>query len=98
MSRRAGHLLLGILMLVAVHPARSQTAPTGAPLLPKDLLGQLSLVGAERALAKSEVIEVPQMPFARAIRATTTAAPRTEWGVQLAMPVPTAVQKDDVVL
>ena len=38
------------------------------------------------------------MPFTRAVRATTTAGPRTEWGVQLVMPVSTSVKAGDVIL
>ena len=98
MRRRLVHLLLGIFMLVAVQPARSQTSPSGTPMLPEDAVGQLSLVGAERSIAQSELVDIAQMPFTRAVRATTTAGPRTEWGVQLNLPVSVAVQKGDVVL
>ncbi|CAN5527432.1 endo-1,4-beta-xylanase [soil metagenome] len=91
-------LLLGILMLVAVQPAHAQPASSGKPLLPKDAVSQLSLVGAEAAIARSELIDVAQMPFTHAVRATTTAGPRTEWGVQLEMPVAADVKAGDVVL
>lgn len=98
MSRAIRILLQGIFMLVAVHPAHAQTGLSGKPLLPKDAAAQLTLVGAEIAIARSEVIDVAQMPFSRAVRATTTAGPRTEWGVQLEMKVETDIKKDDVIL
>ena len=85
-------------MLVAVQPALSQTLPNGKQLLPRDTVTKLALVGAESAIARTQVIEVSGQPFAHAVRATTTAGPRTEWGVQLQTRLDADVKKDDVLL
>lgn len=101
MSRMALLSVLGLVMLFPIQPARAQTtlpAPAGKELLPRDATTQLALVGAESAIARSEVFDVSNQPFSRAVRVTTTAAPRAEWNVQLNMRVPQDVKAGDVLL
>jgi GH35 family endo-1,4-beta-xylanase len=100
---RAALLLLGFAMLFLVRPAHSQaTLPAGQQLLSRDAATQLALVGAETSIARSETVAVSvavsDQPFTRAVRVTTTAAPRVEWNVQLTTRVPGDVRSGDVLL
>ena len=79
----------------AANAGRSAPGPAGIPLLPRDAIMAFSRPGG---IASVRLVPVRGVPFARALRCTTTREPTNSWDVQLSAPAIAPIKKDDILL
>jgi len=91
-------LLLGPLEVVASARALKLQSISASIVHTDDLLERLELMGRQRELAVSHIVDVAGLPFSKALRVSTVSAAQSEWNVQLAAGIDSGVSNGDVLL
>jgi GH35 family endo-1,4-beta-xylanase len=73
--------------------------PPGKSILPAEDFSLFSLEGSQKALAKTQIVDVPDQSFKKALRITTAPGASAEWSVQLrAASLAAPVKANDVLI
>lgn len=91
-------LLLGLASMTFSVAQAADVPAGGKSVLSADVTTALELAGAQKQLGSAQAIDVTGVPFSKAIRITTTTAPRNEWDVQVVALTAGDVKDGDVCL
>lgn len=98
--RLAVRFILGLIMAITVFSNSTFADPPAEhrPIVSKQVVNELRLVGSRTDVGKLELVAVQGRPFSQAARITTDADPGVEWNLQLIVPTTGDVRTGDVVL